>query len=647
MINIQGENFSMNKNESWKAKIIYKIDSIFSEGTSAMILFLGIASISIILFAALLAVVFQISPQNSAPLNFFEAIWSSLMRTLDPGNLASDDGWNFRILMLFVTIGGIFIISALIGVISNGLSNKLENLQRGRSYVVEENHTVILGWSEKIFTIVRELCIANQNKKDPCIVIMGEEDKVIMMEAIKEKIPSKCTTRIVCRNGSPIDQTSLNLLNLKGAKSIIVVSPINDDPDSEVIKTCLAIIRNPDRGNKRFHIVAELREAKNLSVAKIVGGNEVEWVLSENIIAKMIAQTCYQPGLSSIFTDLMDFAGDEIHFISYPSLIGKTFGETLNLFEKNAVLGIWKKNGTPILNPPMDTLITKEDKIFLLAEDDSQISLSPHENELINFDDIYNNNSVNGKPENILIIGWNSRANKLLFEMDHYLPKESRILILVNQSLVKDCDIIKELKLINVDVDIINGVTTDRELLDGLGPNIFDHVILLSFSDRLSQQAADAKTLITLLHLRDIANNNEGCHYSVLTEMLDVRNLELAEVTKADDFIVSDRFISLLLSQISERKELSNVFEDIFNHEGSEIYLKPARNYVELNQKVNFYTIVESARKRNEVAIGFRIGKDSQNYLANYGIVLNPHKLEMKSYSIDDKIIVLSESSIY
>ena len=127
--------------------------------------------------------------------------------------------------------------------------------------------------------------------------------------------------------------------------------------------------------------------------------------------------------------------------------------------------------------------------------------------------------------------------------------------------------------------------------------------------------------------------------------MLDVRNLELAEVTKADDFIVSDRFISLLLSQLSERKALSSVFEDIFNTEGSEIYLKPAQNYVELGRELNFYTVVESARMKNEVAIGYRIGKEAQNHAANYGIVLNPYKSEMVKYSSADKIIVLSESA--
>ena len=63
--------------------------------------------------------------------------------------------------------------------------------------------------------------------------------------------------------------------------------------------------------------------------------------------------------------------------------------------------------------------------------------------------------------------------------------------------------------------------------------------------------------------------------------MLDVRNRELAEVTRADDFIVSDQLISLMLTQISENRELDAVFADLFDPDGSEIYLKPAGDYVE------------------------------------------------------------------
>ena len=123
------------------------------------------------------------------------------------------------------------------------------------------------------------------------------------------------------------------------------------------------------------------------------------------------------------------------------------------------------------------------------------------------------------------------------------------------------------------------GDTTDRRTLDGLDLPAFDHVIILCYSDTLDAQQADARTLITLLHLRDIANRCGHC-FSIVSEMLDIRNRNLAEVTQADDFIVSDRLVSLMLAQVSENKALNAVFADIFDPEGAEIYLKPATDYV-------------------------------------------------------------------
>ncbi len=104
----------------------------------------------------------------------------------------------------------------------------------------------------------------------------------------------------------------------------------------------------------------------------------------------------------------------------------------------------------------------------------------------------------------------------------------------------------------------------DRRLLDGLDAPSFNHIIVLSYSDKLEEQEADSQTLITLLHLRDIAERT-GQNLSIVSEMLDIRNRDLAEVTKADDFIVSDKLIGLMLAQISENKELTAVFDDLFD----------------------------------------------------------------------------------
>ena len=156
-------------------------------------------------------------------------------------------------------------------------------------------------------------------------------------------------------------------------------------------------------------------------------------------------------------------------------------------------------------------------------------------------------------------------------------------------------------------------------------------------------QQADGRTLVTLLHLRDMASR-AGQDSSIVSEMLDVRNRELAQVTQADDFIVSDRLVSLMMAQLSENSELKAVFDDLFRAEGSEIYLKPASDYVALDQPMNFYTVLEAARRRGEVAIGYRLKSESSDPKLAYGVHLNPKKPGTFQLAAHDRVIVLAEN---
>src|SRR5690606_13996767 len=141
----------------------------------------------------------------------------------------------------------------------------------------------------------------------------------------------------------------------------------------------------------------------------------------------------------------------------------------------------------------------------------------------------------------------------------------------------------------NLDLTFRQGDPTSRRVLDSLFVHEFDHIIVLPAKETLSAQRADAKTLITLLHLRDIAEQ-KGVDLNVVSEMIDDRNRELAEVTQADDFIVSDQLISLMLSQVSENRKLTEVFGDLFSATGAEIYLRPAGLYVAPGSETDFYT---------------------------------------------------------
>jgi hypothetical protein len=131
--------------------------------------------------------------------------------------------------------------------------------------------------------------------------------------------------------------------------------------------------------------------------------------------------------------------------------------------------------------------------------------------------------------------------------------------------------------------------------------------------------------------------------FSIVSEMMDIRNKQLAEVTKADDFIVSNKLISAMLSQLSENRELKTVFDDIFDAEGSEIYLKPIKDYVKHGKEVNFYTVCASAARRNEIAIGYRRCCFAHDADKTYGVVVNPNKPDKIIFDETDKIIVIAE----
>ena len=617
-------------------RIRYVFDNFMARGTIALILGLFVvAVIGVVLITLLVAILYPVPDTDLSAL-----LWNSMMRTLDPGTMGGDSGpFGFLLGMLAVTLFGIFLISALIGIINTGLEGKLADLRKGRSRVVESGHTVILGWSQEIFTVVSELVAANENLKRSAIVILSGRDKGEMDDDIRSRLPSTGRTSIVCRSGDPMDIDDLEIARLETSRSIVILSPENDDPDADVIKTMLAVTNHPRRRPEPYHIVAELRDAANMDVARLVGGAEVQLILSGDLIARIVAQTCRQTGLSIVYTELLDFAGDEIYFASIPELVGRTFGDALLAFEESTLIGLRSADAKPTLNPPMDTVIAPGDHLIVISADDDTVRLS---SETLPVDEAAIRTPARTElaPERTLVLGWNRRAPTIIRELDGYVANGSAVVVVADSPGVEAALDAIVPTLANQTVRFERADTTSRTVLESLDVGVFDHIVVLCYSDSLETQRADSRTIITLLHLRDI-EERDGLDISIVSEMLDLRNRALAEVTHADDFIVSARLVSLLMAQVSENAQLNAVFADLFDVAGSEIYLRPAHEYLEPGAEVSYATIVASARRRDEVAIGVRTQADVG--AGEAGVRINPPKSTRLTLGPRDAVIVLAE----
>lgn len=632
------------RNVSWKDRLRYRFENTLSKGTVAIIGWLALVSMVIVLVAAVIIAIGQIGSDPNDPasqIGFVEGAWQSLMHALDAGNLAGDAGWTLRIVMGLVTVGGIFIIGSLIGAITSGLDGRLQELRKGRSRVIEDDFTLILGWSTKVYSIIGELIIANANQKNPRVVILADRDKVEMEDDIRAKFPSTRNTRVICRSGDPLDLDDLAVVAPNAARSVVILAPENDNPDIHVIKSVLALTNNPDRRSEPFHIVAEIRDERNLEAAHLVGNGEAVFVLGDDLIARVTAQTCRQSGLSVVYTELLDFDGAEIYFKAEPALVGKRYRELIDAFEESAVIGFMRADGEVLINPPMDTVFQAGDQVIAISEDDDTIKLSATPPAQPVAAAIVPPHGQPAAPERTLILGWNPKAEAIIRELDNYVSAGSEVVVMCQREGARDrlAAIAKTLQ--RQRLRYAGGDVSSRAALDALKVSSYNHIILLSYSD-LPVQEADAQTLITLLHLRNIAEQ-EQVDLNIVSEMMDVRNRTLAQVAKADDFIVSDKLVSLMLSQLSENKHLDKVFKILFTAEGSEIFIRPISDYVRPGVEVDFYTLAESAARRGETALGYRIMAHSHDASQGYGVKLNPNKRAKLRFAPNDMIVVLAE----
>lgn len=621
----------------------YRFDNFMSKGTIALVSGLALVSFAFILIMGFLVSLARVAPPGDAAMNPFEAMWAVLMRTLDAGTMGGDQGWSFRLAMLLVTFGGIFIISTLIGLLSSGIDTKLEDLRKGRSRVIETDHIVILGWSIQIITLISQLILANANRSDTCIVILSPEDKVQMEDRLYDGLGKLRQVRLVCRTGNPSNLADLGMVNIQAARSIIILNESLNQSDTHLIKTLLAIKNLPRLESKPYHIVAQVQNINTLDIIQLIGQDEIEGLLTQDLISRMIVQTCRQSGLSIVYMELLDFSGNEIYIHEEPALHNQSYGDILLAYVDSVVIGIQSIDGTIQLNPTLDRILQPGEKLVVLSEDDSTIRLSGVSEFAINQSVMQlTKEPAISTPEHTLILGWNDHTPRILAQLDQYVASNSSVTLV---SPFPETDIINALKTLNLQqqtLDYYQGLTTNRNVLESLNLEKYHHVIVLS-NPELDPEEADAQTLITLIYLRDIADRKNP-NIQIVTEMLDTRNQALAQVARPDDFVITEQIISRMLAQVAEQKNLNAIFAELFSPEGSEIYLKPVSNYVTVNEPINFYTVVEAAKQRGESAIGYRCLKDAKNLARGYGIVINPKKDEVIKFSPKDRIIVLAES---
>lgn len=627
-------------------RVRYQIDRFLS--WSPLARFIGLFVLSFVLVALCAGLAMLVMPQpepDGTTFDFLEAMWWSMTRVADAGTMGDDVGTGVRFVAVLATICGLGVVALLIGLVSSTIGDKIESLRKGESPVIDEGHTLILGYSEKVFAMLRQLREANANQKRASVVILSTTPKEEVETAVRERLGDMWTTRVVVRQGSPFSVHDLAKVGAGRAKSIVILSEVGgaagtaDDTteaeDMGAIKTLLALRRIPG-ALTRNHAVVELLDVSRRPVIEQLGVGGVEVVAMGETLARMMVQTARQNGLAGVYHDLLSYEGSEFYLQAFPELVGRTFGEAQWKMQGAVVCGVCKHGSrVPLINPPLDHRIEAGDELLVIAEDDDTFSLTA-QHAPARPEGFTAPSPAPRAPERLLVCGTGPRLAEMLRELDNYVLPGSEALMMPGRDVESFTAFIKREvgQLRNLRLRHLVGDPTMPAVLErAVSPDF--SVMMVVADDAQGEEEADARTVITVLLLRELTRGFGEARPRIISEILDSRTKELLEQDYAADFVVSSEMTAMLMAQISERRELNAVFADLFQSDGSEVYLKRAACYAPLAQGVPWLSVQKVAQERGEVAFGY--------VKYQQPAIINPPQSEQLVFAAGDRVIVLAE----
>jgi hypothetical protein len=331
-----------------------------------------------------------------------------------------------------------------------------------------------------------------------------------------------------------------------------------------------------------------------------------------------------------VLRDLLDFEGDECYFAVVPELEGHTYAEALNAFETSSVIGRYSADGFVELSPPPDSVFGPGDEVIAVSADDDTIIFTGFRD--VPVPDPAEPGIRDEAPIQVLIVGWSAFAPKVVHELDAFLAPGSHIEVCINGALA-DPGALSQVPLANVTMTVTMIGDGPEHLLALSARPPFDQVIVLGYRDGLSVAEADSLTLLTLLTLRKVWPPHAMPRVPIIAQLLDQSNVELATSTGVDDFIVSDALASLMLAQLSQRRQMQAVFDELFDPGGAGVELQPAGRFV-TDQAVGYAEIVAAGAAQGVSVLGWRISASGE-------VVINPKKSRAVQLGADDQVLVV------
>lgn len=610
-------------------KLQYHFENGITKSSNFVLFMLVLAALT-----AALMVLFEIALGVSSQDHFGDHWWTSLSEIIDIG---SGDNYQERILDILYWALGVAISGSIIAFLTAKVAGVVAKLNTGRSFIIDEDHYVIVGWNTTVFKIFSEIALANENQSKPTIVCINGMKNSEIRSKIDLEYPDQRGIRILTRSGNIGLESELAIVNPKYARSIIVLDDVVDSKFNT--ETTILSLRKLTDG-KDIPIVAQFNSTENIKVLSSLSGSPILPVNKDGIIATITSQAIRNQFVTEVVMDFLDFDGDEIYFFPSSRVQGKSYKQAMVELGNVSLIGIREASGVVCINPNKNRLIQADDELIVIAaDDDFNFEAFDHDSMEKALNQVVDSEVQLRLKErsDLLVLGWSKVGQQIMDNLLPFLHEDSSIKVFYRDSLVSDApDFSNAPSSMKTEIQRLESNSTEG-FVDHIQQNEVSTSLILGYNDRLDDADADTLSLMQTLHLKNAARESEQNEaMRVILQLNDGSKKSLVAEQDRSEFIVSDELSSLLMTQLAENPPLSQVFDELFSNEGAKINVVPFKVYQDhqksFDQINTYWQLVVACLNLDHTCVGFIQGGE---------LKLNPKKDCPIALSEDLQVVVI------
>lgn len=676
---------------------------------------------NIVFFLISTFIINRLSLSGTEEMGLFEAAFCTITMILDAGCIqfvVEDIGTAgvavVIVCLVIIVIGMISFTGAVIGYITNYISGFIDRADSDNRKLYISGHTVILNWNNRASEIVNDLLYCSSKQK---VVVLVSDRKAEIKKEIEERLADtvsrenaalresccdmgffrrkftlarkrfKKRVTVFVRQGDVFSSKQLRDISLEKAKAVIILGDdirktickyeeqraIDDrsQGNAQTVKTLMQVadITSAEYSDDNQKIIVEITDEwtedlvdKIIKYKQVDGKCNITPVRINTILGQMLSQFSLMPELNRVYKELFSNKGATFFTREEPFEEDSEFIGAFLAKHRHAIPLTFMKSGDKSYAYYCAGCEKDIDRLSSAGRSDFKVSV---------------NADYRAEEKYVIILGHNSKCGDIMRGYSAFCHEwkdknsEKKILHI---DVIDDAENLKKMNYYNEYPFVrerIEASVYNREKICGaisrlLEKNESGTSILILSDDEAERDETDSMALANLVYVQEIIREQRRKAaeqhktlppVDIIVEIIDPKHHDIVSSYSVDNIVISNRYISKMITQIGEKEAIYDFYNDILTYDredageytSKEIYAKKvSRFFNELPERCTARELVHavfeatsdktlSAEKQNLSVVLGCVKENGKAMLFNGDLSEIQVKLES-----GDKIIVFS-----